>query len=173
MADQSVSRIGGHSHLLWPPAICSASRVAVTIAGLRVGYIGSCRLASPVNGRQYIRRHHLCGSRMFGSDLQKGSAQFLVLSLLEHERRHGYELGKLIESRSHGVLRFHIASLYPLLYRMEGRGWIAGRWVEKAGERRRRFYSITAAGRRALDEMREGWLAFAAAVTLVTGVPYG
>ena len=82
---------------------------------------------------------------MLGADLKKGSAEFLVLSLLEHERRHGYELNKLIESRSKGALVFHIASLYPLLYRMEDRGWIAGRWVEKAGERRRRFYSITAA----------------------------
>jgi PadR family transcriptional regulator, regulatory protein PadR len=110
---------------------------------------------------------------MLGADLKKGSAEFLVLSLLEHERRHGYELNKLIESRSKGVLTFHIASLYPLLYRMEDRGWIVGRWVEKAGERRRRFYSITADGRRALDEMREGWLEFAAAVAQITGVRYG
>ena len=110
---------------------------------------------------------------MLGSDLKKGSAEFLVLSLLEHERRHGYELNKLIESRSKGVLTFHIASLYPLLYRMEDRGWITGRWVEKAGERRRRFYSITAAGRRALIDMRDGWLEFAAAVAQITGVRYG
>src|SRR6185437_11914619 len=107
---------------------------------------------------------------MLGPALKKGSAEFLVLSLLEHERRHGYELNKLIESRSRGVLTFHIASLYPLLYRMEDRGWIAGRWVEKAGERRRRFYSITPAGRRALEELRDGWLAFTEAVVRVTGV---
>jgi transcriptional regulator len=110
---------------------------------------------------------------MLAADLKKGSAEFLVLSLLEHERRHGYELNKLIESRSHGVLTYHIASLYPLLYRMEDRGWIVGRWVEKAGERRRRFYAITAAGRRALDELRNGWLEFAAAVARVTGVQHG
>jgi len=110
---------------------------------------------------------------MLGTDLKKGSAEFLVLALLEHERRHGYELNKLIESRSKGVLTFHIASLYPLLYRMEHRGWIVGRWVEKAGERRRRFYSITAAGRRSLAEMRDGWLQFATAVAQVTGVKHG
>jgi transcriptional regulator len=110
---------------------------------------------------------------MLATDLKKGSAEFLVLSLLEHERRHGYELNKLIESRSRGVLTFHIASLYPLLYRMEDRGWIAGRWVEKAGERRRRFYSITPTGRRALEDLRSGWLAFAQAVARVTGVRYG
>jgi transcriptional regulator len=110
---------------------------------------------------------------MLSSDLKKGSAEFLVLSLLEHERRHGYELNKLIESRSRGVLTFHIASLYPLLYRMEDRGWIAGRWVEKEGERRRRFYGITAAGRRALAELRDGWIEFTTAVAQVTGASHG
>jgi PadR family transcriptional regulator, regulatory protein PadR len=110
---------------------------------------------------------------MLASDLKKGSAEFLVLSLLEHERRHGYELNKLIESRSRGVLTFHIASLYPLLYRMEARGWIAGRWVEKPAERRRRFYAITAAGRRALQDLRTDWKAFIEAVTKVTGERYG
>ena len=107
---------------------------------------------------------------MLGSDLKKGSAEFLVLSLLEHERRHGYELNKLIESRSKGVLTFHIASLYPLLYRMEDRGWIVGRWVEKAGERRRRFYRLTAEGRRVLARQRNTWKAFVAAMRLITGV---
>lgn len=110
---------------------------------------------------------------MLGSELKKGSAEFLVLSLLEHERRHGYELNKLIESRSKGALVFHIASLYPLLYRMEDRGWILGRWVEKAGERRRRFYGITAAGRRTLAEMKESWIEFTNAVALVTGAHHG
>jgi PadR family transcriptional regulator, regulatory protein PadR len=123
--------------------------------------------------RLYIYVVNTYVGAMLGPDLKKGSAEFLVLSLLEHERRHGYELNKLIESRSKGVLTFHIASLYPLLYRMEDRGWIAGRWVEKAGERRRRFYTITAAGRRSLEEMRTSWLEFAAAVAHVTGVGHG
>jgi PadR family transcriptional regulator PadR len=127
-------------------------------------------LGSP-NGDIYVLTTYVAA--MLAPDLKKGSAEFLVLSLLEHERRHGYELNKLIESRSNGVLTFHIASLYPLLYRMEDRGWIVGRWVEKAGERRRRFYSITAAGRRALGELRDGWLEFATAVARVTGVRYG
>jgi PadR family transcriptional regulator len=126
-----------------------------------------------VPGPTYIYVVTTYGDAMLGSDLKKGSAEFLVLSLLEHERRHGYELNKLIESRSKGVLTFHIASLYPLLYRMEDRGWIIGRWVEKSGERRRRFYSITAAGKRALSEMKIGWLEFAAAIANVTGVRYG
>lgn len=107
---------------------------------------------------------------MLTDELKKGSAEFLVLSLLEHEPRHGYELQKLIESRSRGVLTFHVASLYPLLYRLEDRGWIAGRWIEKAGERRRRFYRLTSAGRAALHEQRKGWREFVDAINLVAGV---
>lgn len=107
---------------------------------------------------------------MLTADLKKGSAEFLVLSLLEHQARHGYELSKLIESRSKGVLAFHVASLYPLLYRLEERRWIVGRWVEKAGVRRRRFYYITAEGQRVLKAQRKSWREFVAAVANVSGV---
>jgi transcriptional regulator len=109
---------------------------------------------------------------MLTEALKKGSAEFLVLSLLEAESRHGYELQKLIESRSEGVLSFNVASLYPLLYRMEERGWIVGRWVEKSGERRRRFYKLTAAGRGALEEQRDSWREFVTAITRVSGARY-
>lgn len=109
---------------------------------------------------------------MLTDELKKGSAEFLVLALLEAEPRHGYELQKLIEARSGGVLTFHVASLYPLLYRMEERGWIVGRWVEKAGERRRRFYRLTAAGRAVLDAQRASWREFVAAINRVAGVRY-
>ena len=109
---------------------------------------------------------------MLTDELKKGSAEFLILSLLETEPRHGYELQKLIESRSRGVLSFHVATLYPLLYRMEQRGWIVGRWVERAGERRRRFYRLTAAGRATLEAQRESWKAFVAAINRVSGVRY-
>jgi PadR family transcriptional regulator, regulatory protein PadR len=107
---------------------------------------------------------------MLTDELKKGSAEFLVLSLLEAEPRHGYELQKLIESRSKGVLTFHVASLYPLLYRMEERGWIAGRWVEKAGERRRRFYKLTADGRATIEKQRESWKEFVIAINRVASV---
>ena len=86
--------------------------------------------------------------RILDRELKKGSAELIILSILDARARHGYEISKLIESRSNGTLKFHIASLYPLLYRLEERGWLQGRWVEKAGQRRRRFYSLTAAGRR-------------------------
>lgn len=101
------------------------------------------------------------------AELKKGSAEFLILSLLEHQPRHGYELSRLIESRSRGAITFHVASLYPLLYRMEKRGWIAGRWVERAGQRRRRVYGITAVGLEALAEQRHSWREFVKAMSLV------
>src|SRR5215210_7203416 len=103
-------------------------------------------------------------------ELKKGSAEFLLLSQLEAEARHGYELQKLIEARSDGVLTFNVASLYPLLYRMEERGWIVGRWVERAGERRRRYYTISESGREALAAQRTSWEEFVAAITGIVGV---
>ena len=90
-------------------------------------------------------------------ELKKGAAELLLLSVLEARPRHGYELGKLIESLSGGRLVFHLDSLYPLLYRLEERGWIKGAWVEKAGERRRRFYRLTPTGQRVLAQQRQTW----------------
>ena len=100
----------------------------------------------------------------------KGSAEVLVLALVEDRARHGYEIGKLIEQRSGGVLKFHIASLYPMLYRLEKRGLILGRWVEKAGQRRKRYYRITAAGRRVLASHRSRLEEFIHALTRVAGI---
>jgi len=104
------------------------------------------------------------------TQLKKGSTELLALSLVEDRPRHGYEIGKLIEQRSGGVVQFHVASLYPLLYRLEKRGWIAGRWVEKAGQRRRRFYRITSEGRKVLAAQRDTWQEFVAAINRVVGV---
>ena len=107
-------------------------------------------------------------SRGLDRELKKGSAELLILSLLEARPRHGYDIGKLIEQRSAGRLRFKVASLYPLLYRLEERGWIAGRWMEKAGERRRRFYRLTPLGRKMLAAQRENWREFVDAVSEIT-----
>jgi transcriptional regulator len=101
-------------------------------------------------------------------ELKKGSAELLLLSLVETRARHGYEISKLIDTRSNGQLKFHIASLYPLLYRLEERGWLKGTWVERAGERRRRFYRLTPAGRKVLVVQRATWKAFVESVTLIT-----
>jgi len=109
---------------------------------------------------------------MLDRELKKGSAELLILSLIEHEPRHGYELSKLIDSRSKGAIRFHVASLYPLLYRLEKRGWIEGRWVEKAGQRRRRYYRLTAEGRRVLAAQRRNWRQFVEAIARITGVQH-
>jgi transcriptional regulator len=101
---------------------------------------------------------------------KKGSAEILVLSLLEAQPRHGYDISRLIQIRSGGVLRFHVTSLYPLLYRMEDRGWIDSRWVEKPDQRRRRYYSLTPEGRKVLRSQRKSWAEFVAAMGRVTGV---
>ena len=96
----------------------------------------------------------------------------MILSLLEDRARHGYEIGQLIELRSRGVLHFNVGSLYPLLYRLEKRGWIRGRWVEKASQRRRRYYRLTAAGAKVLTAQRSNWREFVQAITRVTGVAH-
>jgi transcriptional regulator len=106
--------------------------------------------------------------RAFDRQLKKGSTELLVLSLIEHRARHGYEIGKLIESRSRGALKFSVASLYPLLYRLESRGLIEGRWVEKASQRRRRYYRLTAEGRRMLRLQQSAWEAFVEAMRRIT-----
>ena len=109
---------------------------------------------------------------MLDRELKKGSAELVILSIVEARPRHGYEISGLIEQRSAGQLKFHVASLYPLLYRLEERGWLRGRWVEKPGQRRRRFYSITPEGRRVLARQRATWKTFVEAMALITGVDH-
>src|SRR5215469_6902775 len=102
---------------------------------------------------------------------KRGSAELLILSLVEARRpRHGYEISKLIEQRSEGAVRFYVASLYPLLYRLETRGWIQGRWIEKSGQRRRRYYRLTRQGRKVLVSQRRGWHVFVEAINRITEV---
>src|SRR5262245_9795795 len=109
-------------------------------------------------------------NRILDRELKKGSAELLVLSLLDARPRHGYEIGRLIEQRSEGAVRFKVASLYPLLYRLERRGWLVASWVEKAGQRRRRYYRLTKEGRQVLAQQRKGWQRFVAAVARITQV---
>jgi PadR family transcriptional regulator PadR len=111
-------------------------------------------------------------ARILDRELKKGSAELIILSIVEPRPRHGYEISKLIEARSRGQLKFHVASLYPLLYRLEERGWLQGRWVEKAGQRRRRFYSLTSDGRRVLARQRATWKSFVHAMQLITGADH-
>ena len=112
------------------------------------------------------------GSRVLDRELKKGSAELLILSLLETQPRHGYDIGALIEQRSRGRLRFNVASLYPLLYRLEKRGWIQGRWVEKPGQRRRRYYRLTAEGKKILKAQRNSWREFVEAINSIAGLEH-
>ena len=101
-------------------------------------------------------------------EFKKGSAELLILSLLEDRPRHGYEISRQIGERSQGALNYHVASLYPTLYRLEDQGVIEGRWVEKAGQRRRRYYKLTASGRTRLKKERSGWQQFFVALNRVS-----
>ena len=112
------------------------------------------------------------GAKTDDREWKKGSAELLILALLADQARHGYEISKMISARSGGSLHFHVTSLYPLLYRLEERGWIEGRWVEKAGQRRRRYYRLTDAGRKVLAQQRQSWQEFVEAVGRITGIEY-
>jgi PadR family transcriptional regulator, regulatory protein PadR len=120
---------------------------------------------------QYIVMTHIAPVA-FGRELKKGSTELLILSLVELRPRHGYEISKLIEERSDGVLKFNVASFYPLLYRLEKRGYIEGKWVEKAGQRRRRYYRVTAQGKSVLKEQRSTWREFVNAINRITGAEH-
>lgn len=109
---------------------------------------------------------------MLDRELKKGSAELLILSLVEDQPRHGYDIGNLIEQRSDGMLKFNVASLYPLLYRLEKRRWIQGRWVEKAGQRRRRYYRLTAEGKKVLAAQRNSWRDFVEAINHIAGIEH-
>jgi transcriptional regulator len=110
------------------------------------------------------------GNDRVSKELKKGSADLLLLALVEDRPRHGYEIGRLIEQRSQGALSYHVPSLYPTLYRMEDKGLIDGRWVEKSGQRRRRYYRVTPAGRKALKAHRSVWQNFFEGLNLVAGI---
>ncbi len=110
---------------------------------------------------------------MFQTTLKKGSMELVLLHLVSDQDRHGYDIGKLIEMRTGGKLTYHLSSIYPVLRRMEKRGWIKGRWVEKAGERRRRFYTLTAKGRKTLASQQEQWQEFANAMDAVLDLSRG
>lgn len=99
---------------------------------------------------------------MFSPELKKGSLELLILSALDGRSRHGYEIGKELERRSGGRLEFRVSTLYSVLYRMEAREWVKGRWVEREGERRRCYYTLTPDGRQVLAAQRREWKAFAA-----------
>lgn len=109
------------------------------------------------------------GSTNLERELKRGSAELLILALLEGRERHGYDIGKQIDEQSDGTISFHVTSLYPTLYRLEARGWIEGRWVEKPGQRRRRYYRLTPGGHGMLTRQRSTWETFAKAIHRIAG----
>jgi PadR family transcriptional regulator len=110
------------------------------------------------------------GATWLARELKRGTAEVLILSLLEERERHGYDLARLIGERSEGAITFHAASLYPTLYRLEDQRLIEGRWVEKAGQRRRRYYRLTTAGKRNLARQRSTWEQFVAGLRNIAGI---
>ena len=110
------------------------------------------------------------GTNALARELKRGSTELLILALLEERDRHGYDLARLIDERSRGAISFHAASLYPTLYRMEDKDLIEGRWVEKAGQRRRRYYKVTSAGRKTLARQRSVWDGFFDALNRVARI---
>ena len=109
---------------------------------------------------------------MFSAELKRGSVVLLILSVLDGSTHHGYEIGKLLERRSGGQLEFKVSTLYSALYRMERQKWIKGRWVEKKGERRRCYYTLTAKGTKVLVRQRQEWVAFSGMVNELIGVSH-
>ncbi len=118
----------------------------------------------------YVILQYMERKTMLDRELKKGSTEMLIMALVEDRPRHGYEIAQLIGERSEGVLQFHVASLYPMLYRMEKRGWLKGQWIEKAGQRRRRYYRLTAEGRKVLAAQRSTWHEFFDALNRVARV---
>ncbi len=106
---------------------------------------------------------------MIDANVKRGSAELAVLSLLERGAMHGYEIAKRVEQETDGVLKFDVASLYPLLYRMEKRGWVVAEWQESDSGRRRRCYKLTREGRKQLVPLRTQWRSFFEALNRLGG----
>jgi len=107
--------------------------------------------------------------REVDNTVKRGSAELAVLSVLEPGPMHGYEIAKRIEQRTGGVLRFDVASLYPLLYRMEKEELVSANWDESSSGRRRRYYQLTSAGKKKLKPLREQWKIFFEALNQIAG----
>jgi DNA-binding PadR family transcriptional regulator len=107
-----------------------------------------------------------------GTQVKRGSAELAILSVLAGGPLHGYQIAKRIERRTQGSLRFNLASLYPLLYRMEKRGWVKGTWEGASGGRRRRFYRLASAGKRRVVPLREEWGQLFRALNRLAGVTH-
>jgi len=109
-------------------------------------------------------------SKRIRSQIARGSGELAILSLLAEQPLYGFEIAKQIGERTGGALKFTLASLYPLLYEMEKRGWLEAHWQQNQAGRDRRYYRLTAAGRRQLTPLREEWRSFFQALDALAGV---
>lgn len=106
------------------------------------------------------------------SQIARGSGELAILSLLAEQPFYGFEIARQIGERTGGALQFTLASLYPLLYEMEKRGWVEGRWQANEAGRDRRYYRLTAAGKKQLAPLRAEWRAFFHALDSLAGVSH-
>ena len=109
---------------------------------------------------------------MIAAGIKRGTAELAILSVLENGALHGYEMARRIEERTNGSLRFTLAALYPMLYRMEQRGWIRGSWETSMNGRRRRCYRLTPAGKKKLTPLRKEWAELFGALRRLTKVSH-
>jgi transcriptional regulator len=107
---------------------------------------------------------------MIASGIKRGTAELAVLSVLESGALHGYEIARRIEQQTKGSLRFTLAALYPMLYRLEKQRWIRGTWETSPSGRRRRCYRLTPAGKKNLAPLRGEWSELFAALHRLAGV---
>jgi transcriptional regulator len=101
------------------------------------------------------------------TDLLQGTLDVLVLKTLRAAPMHGWGISQRIQQLSEDVLQVNQGSLYPALYRLEAKGWIRSEWGASDNNRRARFYELTRAGRKQLEQERESWERFAQAVSRV------
>ena len=101
------------------------------------------------------------------SDLLQGTLDMMILTTLALEPLHGLGISRRIQQKTQGVFQVQAGSLFPALHRMEQEGWIAGEWGESENNRRARYYRLTAAGRRRLQEEKLNWSRISAAIASV------
>ncbi len=111
-------------------------------------------------------------SKRIRSKIARGSAELAILALLDEQPLYGFEISRRIDERTQGALRFTLASLYPMLYGLEKRKWIAGKWQSNEAGRDRRYYSLTPAGKKQLAPLRQEWRGFFQALDQLAGVSH-
>jgi transcriptional regulator len=107
----------------------------------------------------------------FQRELLKGTTETLILAVLRDAPSHGYELIERLRERSAGVFELGEGTLYPLLYKLEDKGLISGKWESGSGQRRKRVYRITPRGRKQLSRRSQEWKSLVQGMSLVLGVP--